>query len=204
MRKVDARGLACPKPVLLTKAVIDDKSVNKVEVIVDNPAALENVQRFVTNFGFEVTKVETDGQDSHIFATRVISEVDDSSFSVDEYPCSVPANKQGKTIFIKSEFMGVGDQELGALLMKAFIYTLKEVDNLPKRLIFINSGVKLCVEEAITLANLQELEAKGVDILACGACLDFYQLTEKLQVGKISNMYEIAECLTGNNSVLTI
>ena len=204
MRKVDARNLACPKPVLLTKEAISDEAVDAIEVLVDNLAALENVKRFATNFGFEIVKVETVGKDFHIFAKRAESTVDDSSFDVNEYPCPVPQPKQGKTIFFNSEFLGVGADELGALLMKAFIFTLNEVNNLPARLIFMNSGVKLCVEGAITLENLQQLEAKGVDFLVCGTCLDFYKLTDKLRVGKISNMYDIAEYLTGNDSLLTV
>lgn len=205
MKRVDARKLACPKPVLLTKEAIGDESTNRIEVIVDNFAALENVKRFLTNFGFEVKGVTQLGNDHYIFATRVYATVSESKFDVNEYPCPVPqTSSQGKTIFVKSEFLGIGDDKLGALLMKAFIYTLNEVDKQPERLLFMNSGVKLCVEGAITLENLQKLSDKGVDILVCGTCLDFFGITENLRVGKISNMYDIAESLTNNSSVLTV
>jgi len=209
MKKVDARKLACPKPVLLTKEAISDKSTNQIEIIVDNSAALENVKRFLTNFGFEIQKVvsniDNKNTDFHIFANRVNAPVAETKFDVNEYPCPVPqTSSKGKTIFFKSEFLGIGDDKLGALLMKAFIYTLNEVDDQPERLLFMNSAVKLCIENAITLENLQKLEEKGVDILVCGTCLDFFGISDKLRVGKISNMYDIAGSLTNNSSVLTI
>lgn len=205
MKSVDARKLACPKPVLLTKEAISDESTNQVEVIVDNSAALENVKRFLSKFGFNVKNVEQKANDFHIFAERINANVSDSDFDVNEYPCPVPATSMlGKTIFIKSEFLGVGDDKLGELLMKAFLYTLNEVDNKPQRLLFMNSGVKLCIENAITLTNLQKLEDKGVDILVCGTCLDFFGISDKLKVGKISNMYDIAGSLTSDKNVITI
>jgi selenium metabolism protein YedF len=205
MKRIDARSLACPKPVILTKDAISDESTNQIEVVVDNLAALENVKRFLTNFGFEVKKVQQAGRDHHIFADRVYVTVSEPDFDVNEYPCPVPTTSaKGKTIFFKSEFLGLGDDELGALLMKAFIYTLNEVDNQPERLLFMNSSVRLCVENAITLDNLLKLEEKGVDILVCGTCLDFFGITDKLKVGKISNMYDIAGNLTNNSSVLSI
>ncbi len=211
MKIVDGRKLACPKPVLLTKEAISDEANNQIEVIVDNKAALENVKRFLTSFGFEVEKVTThtinNNSEFRILAKRVKStqEKKDSEFDVNDYPCPIPTpSSKGKTIFCKSEYLGIGDDKLGALLMKAFIYTLNEVDNQPARLLFMNSGVKLCIEGAITLENLQKLEEKGVDILVCGTCLDFFGISEKLKVGKISNMYDIAGGLTDNSSVLTV
>lgn len=209
MKRVDARQLACPKPVILTKEAISDEAINQVEVIVDNGAALENVKRFLTNFGFQVKGVTQTGKDHYIFATRVYATVSNTKFDVNEYPCPVPqANSKtatkGKTIFFNNEFLGFGDDKLGALLMKAFIYTLNEVDKQPERLLFMNSSVRLCIENAITLENLQKLEKKGVDILVCGTCLDFFGITDKLKVGVVSNMYDIAGSLTNDDSVLTI
>jgi selenium metabolism protein YedF len=209
MKIVDGRKLACPKPVLLTKDAISNPETKQVEVIVDNKAALENVKRFLTNFGFEVEKVTThtinDKAEFRITGNRVNSDQDETKFDANDYPCPIPQpSPKGKTIFIKSQYLGLGDDELGALLMKAFIYTLNEVDKLPERILFMNSGVKLCLKDAITLENLQKLEAKGVDILVCGTCLDFFGVSEELRVGKISNMYDIAGSLTSDPSVVTI
>lgn len=211
MKTVDGRKLACPKPVLLTKDAISDDATNQVEVIVDNKAALTNVKRFLTSFGFEVEKVTThtinNNSEFSIIANRVKSKQaeKESEFDVNDYPCPVPQTAtKGKNVFIKSEFLGIGDDKLGALLMKAFIYTLNKVDNKPQGLLFMNSGVKLCIEGAITIENLQELEKSGVEILVCGTCLDFFGISDKLQVGIISNMYDIAEKLTDSTNVLSI
>lgn len=205
MKSIDARNQACPKPVLMTKNAIADKSLKEIEVIVDNIAAKENVTRFLEKFGFTV---ETIGEkpEFHVKGMRKAeAENFEKDFDVNEYPCPVPQkSSKNKTVFINSEFLGRGDDDLGRLLMKAFIYTLNEVDNMPERILFMNSGVKLCIEDALTLENIQKLSSKGVDILVCGTCLDFFKLTDKLKVGKISNMYDIAGHLTADMNVITI
>ena len=92
--------------------------------------------------------------------------------------------------------MGTGDDELGAVLMKGFIYALSQQDELPKTILFYNSGAKLACEMSPTLEDLMSLEANGVEILTCGTCLNHYGLTEKLKVGGVTNMYVIAEKMT--------
>jgi len=100
------------------------------------------------------------------------------------------------TIFLASDRIGQGDDELGALLMKGFLYAVAESDAKPVRMIFMNSGVKLTVEGSTQLENLRRLQEAGVDMLSCGTCLDFYGLKEKLAVGRVSNMYEIVGFLS--------
>ena len=89
--------------------------------------------------------------------------------------------------------MGKGDPELGRILMKGFIYTLSEMEKLPKTILFYNEGVKLVIDGAESLQDLKSLEKRGVEILACGTCLNFYGVTEKLSVGSVTNMYTIIE-----------
>ena len=89
--------------------------------------------------------------------------------------------------------MGKGDVELGRILMKGFIYTLSEIEELPKTILFYNEGVKLAIEGAESLQDLKSLEERGVEILSCGTCLNFYGITEKLRVGSVTNMYTILE-----------
>ena len=94
---------------------------------------------------------------------------------------------------LSSQCMGEGDPELGTALMKSYIYALSQQDQLPSTILFYNSGVKLACQDAPTLEDLKSLEAQGVEILACGTCLNFYGLSEKLQAGSVTNMYVIAE-----------
>ncbi|OQY38662.1 MAG: hypothetical protein B6226_03335 [Candidatus Cloacimonetes bacterium 4572_65] len=205
MKSIDARGEICPKPVIMTKNAIEDKTINQLEIIVDNPAAKENVVRFSQNFGFEVKDVVEKGKDFHILINRVGSAIkSEEEFDVNEYPCPIPQKPSGKNIFFKSDELGVGDSDLGKLLMKGFIYTLLELDTPPQKMVFMNSGVKLCIKGAITVENLKRLESKGVEILVCGTCLDFYKVIDDLEVGIISNMYDIATVLTETVQLLTV
>jgi selenium metabolism protein YedF len=91
--------------------------------------------------------------------------------------------------------MGIGEEALGAILMRSFLKTLVDIETKPSRLILVNSGVRLSSEGSEVLETLRALSENGVEILSCGTCLDFYGLKEKLKVGKISNMYDIAQSL---------
>ncbi|MCE5257403.1 MAG: sulfurtransferase-like selenium metabolism protein YedF [Spirochaetaceae bacterium] len=115
-------------------------------------------------------------------------------------PTSLPGKTREQadslTVFLATDKIGHGNDELGELLMKGFIYALAESEHKPDRIIFMNGGIKLAVEGSEFLENLRHLEKDGVEILACGTCLDFYGLKEKLAVGRVSNMYEIVNLLS--------
>ena len=98
--------------------------------------------------------------------------------------------------------MGEGDPELGTALMKSYIYALSQQDQLPSTILFYNSGVKLACQDAPTLEDLKSLEAQGVTIKTCGTCLNYYGLTEKLCVGEVTNMYDIAERMTKADQII--
>jgi selenium metabolism protein YedF len=206
--KIDARKLACPQPVVLTKKALAEGSFERLEVMVDNEAAVSNVTRFVNHAGFQVCKTEKTADGFLISiehppsaadsAESKISSVNQNSSSEIFASCTVMEfpDETVKTVLLGNDTMGKGDRELGRLLMGAFIYTLTQIDRKPGLAILLNSGVKLAVHGAKELEDLQKLEEDGMEILVCGTCLDYYQLKEKLAVGKISNMYDIAEQLT--------
>ena len=98
--------------------------------------------------------------------------------------------------------MGVGDEKFGRSLLKTFLYTLTEQDVLPKQIVFYNGGVSLVVEDSESLEDLKKLAAQGVEIYACGACLNYYGLTEKVAVGEITNMYRIIEIMRTANRIV--
>lgn len=91
--------------------------------------------------------------------------------------------------------MGHGDEKLGAILIKSFLYTVSQTAPLPKTIVFFNGGVKLTCEGSEVLDDIKSMADNGVKIISCGTCLDFYGLKEKLAVGEISNMYTIYETL---------
>jgi selenium metabolism protein YedF len=93
-----------------------------------------------------------------------------------------------KTILIQSDVLGRGNDELGMMLMSKFLDLLNDSPEKPASLVFWNTGVKLVAEGSWALAHLKKLEKQGVEVLACGTCLDFFKLTDKLKVGKPTNM----------------
>ena len=204
---IDARGLACPQPVVLVKKALDafssagGLSSALLTVLVDNETARENVVRFATHSGLDA-KVE---QNADGFMAITISSTQETApeVGVASVPVDAPlpegagaSSADPFTVFFASDRIGQGDDELGALLMKGFIYALAESEQKPVRIIFMNSGVNLTVEGSIHLENLRRLQDEGVEILSCGTCLDFYGLKDKLAVGRISNMYEIVSLLS--------
>jgi selenium metabolism protein YedF len=187
MKEIDCRGKACPHPVLMTKQALEGLIEGEVILIVDNGAACENVERFVKSQGCPVT-VEKRGSDFHLRIQKKKSGKVDETVSEKE-------DRGNIVVYFNSRFLGTGDEALGSILMRSFLKTLLELERKPSRLILINSGVQLASEGSDVLETLQALSDRGVEILSCGTCLDFYNLKEKLKVGRVTNMYTIAQAL---------
>lgn len=189
---VDARGLACPQPVVLTLKAIS--TANEVTTIVDNRAAVENVTRLAQSKG---CSVQTNEKEDGIYLTITGSGAS-SQTTVTEHVvvCSTaPASAGPLVLVVPSDCFGRGPAELGEQLMGALFNALLEVSPKPQKIIFLNSGVKLMIEGSHALDEVQALEEQGVEVLTCGTCLDYFGLREKLATGKVSNMYEIATAL---------
>ncbi|NMC28092.1 MAG: sulfurtransferase-like selenium metabolism protein YedF [Syntrophomonadaceae bacterium] len=182
-RTVDARGLSCPQPVILTKKLMDEKSGEEIVTIVDNPTARENVSKLAASQGYAVS-VEVQGSDSHI---HMVKEQGDTALQT--------ATSRDIVILVKSPYFGQGDDDLGAALMKSFVYTLTEMADQMHTLIFMNGGVHLTTSGSPVLEHLRLLEEAGVQILSCGTCLDFYGTKADLHVGQVTNMYTATEVL---------
>ncbi len=203
-KSIDGRTLPCPQPVIKVKKAFDDGGFKELEVLVDNKAAVENITRFAENSGNTILSV-TEKENIH---TIIIKNKMDSSENIktEEETDKIEQYKSSKSsnIFINSSTIGSGEIKLGEKLMEAFLYTLTEMDNKPEYILIMNSGVKVSVEESSSIDNLKDLEKSGVKILVCGACLDYYGLKDKLGVGNISNMYEIASILTDSTNTVTL
>ncbi|MGQ9637822.1 MAG: sulfurtransferase-like selenium metabolism protein YedF [Thermodesulfobacteriota bacterium] len=184
MKKIDCRGMACPQPVLTAKKTMEEMEEGEFILIVDNPSARDNVERFAQSQGATV-KVEQKGNDFYLYIEKK-----------EEAKATEMLHKEEKVVvYINSNLMGIGEEALGAMLMRSFLHVLSDMERIPSTIIFINSGVWLTTEGSPVLEDLQNLSKKGVAILSCGTCLDFYKLKEKLRVGVISNMYDIAKNL---------
>lgn len=196
MKTIDARGLACPQPVLLTsKALLETDAVT---TIVDNVAATENLRRFASSKGCEV-QIRPENEWFHVELLR-------SGTVKSPAPEAIPVQETAaKTVLlVTSEGIGQGSEELGQVLTRALFHTLGEMDTLPATAIFMNAGVKLTVTGSPVLDDLKALEARGVELFSCGTCLKYFELLDQLAVGKVSNMYEIAEFLMGAGKVVRL
>jgi selenium metabolism protein YedF len=187
MSVIDCRGLACPQPVITTKQALDQGKEGEIIVIVDNSVSCNNVERFARSQGCSV-EIREKGEDFYLHIRKLGEKEKEEATRAEEKTRKV-------VVYINSQFMGIGDEALGTILMRSFLKTLLELEMKPSRLILINSGVRLATEGSEVLETLGTLSEKGIEILSCGTCLDFYGLKEKLKVGKISNMYDIAQSL---------
>ena len=195
MIQINAMGDACPIPVVKTKKAIQTMTVSDVvETLVDNEVAVQNLMKMATHEGYAV-KSEKLGEAQ--FKVVIDVQVANSTASVNasETTC-IPDARTHTVIVISSDKMGEGNDELGAVLIKGFIYAISQQDTLPSTILFYNGGAKLTCEGSASLEDLKTLEAAGVEILTCGTCLNFYGITDKLAVGDVTNMYVIAEKMT--------
>ncbi len=186
---LDCCGLNCPQPVIHTKEALEQGNRN-LEVLVDNAASRGNVTRFATSRGCEVVVNALENGIFQLIITQTGADRDEEEFDPDQYSCELPVG-DGLVYVISSASMGRGSDELGWALLQTYIQTIKDVAPLPTRILFYNEGVRLVAEKSGALEALRALQDKGVEIFACGTCLDYYKLTSAIKVGHISNMYDI-------------
>ena len=196
-KHLDCRGLACPNPVIKTKELVDRGDVQQITVLVDNPAAQENVSRLLQRAGFQVS-VEQQGDAFSVTGSRT-----------DAGPCQVFVEKpeEGRRkilVLMGADRLGRGDEVLGTKLMANFIATLKEMGPDLWCVVMLNAGVKLAVAGSEVLPGLRNLEQSGVRLLVCGTCLTHFQLLESKQVGETTNMLDIVTAMQLADKVITL
>lgn len=195
-KELDCRKLACPSPVIITKKELEDMKEGQLLVIVDNEAAKENVSRLVRSQGLDFELEDKGNEEYHIRIS-----VDGKEISQEVNNEEAPAKLNNQTIAISSSTMGSGSEELGKILIKSFIYTVRETKPYPTSICLYNGGVKLAIEGSEVLEDLKFLLEEGVEIMVCGTCLDYYEIKDKLEVGNISNMYDIYETMRNANTL---
>lgn len=195
-KQIDARGQTCPRPVIMTKNELENMDKGILTTIVDNEVAKENLSKLAGSMGysFSVDEVSEDEYHVHINKGEVLEKK------------SAPSIKNTKdlTIAFASDTMGEGDEQLGNILMKSFLYTVAESTPYPATMVFYNGGVRLTCEGSEVLDDLLKLEKEGVEIISCGTCLDFLNIKDNIKVGSISNMYTIYEKLRNPASNIII
>ncbi|WP_101722604.1 sulfurtransferase-like selenium metabolism protein YedF [Eggerthella timonensis] len=193
MERIDARGQACPLPVVRAKKALAAMGEGVLEVLVDNETAVHNLEALG-----KTLKVEASGEErgaSTFAVTFAKGAASVAAAAAQDAACpAVQATPTGGVVaVIPSEFMGSGDDELGAVLMKGFVFALTQLDELPETVLMYNGGVKLACAGSSSLDDLRALAEAGVEVMSCGTCLNHYGLAEQLEVGEATNMYVIVE-----------
>lgn len=217
MIKVNAIGDTCPIPVIKTKNAI--KQMNGegvVEVMVDNEIAVQNLTKMAKQKQYACRSEKLSEEEYRVVITVTKGGQEDGgktdapaavtfpapSETPDADACIPDGRKKKKIVVIRSGKMGEGNDELGAVLMKGFIYALTELEELPETILLYNGGAPLSCEGSDSLEDLKTLEAQGVEIMTCGTCLNYYGLTDKLAVGTVTNMYAIAEKMSEADTII--
>ena len=192
-RTIDCMGMACPLPVINAKKAIEAFAEDgTLHILVDNGTAVQNLTRLGEHNGFTVTATQNGEKAFTVTMAVKASAAKAAAVPAEAMTCAVPA-KGGRVVVLSADTMGGGDEKLGKKLMKAFIFALTSQDETPDKVICYNTGARLTTLDADTVKDLKTLEAAGTTVMTCGTCLDFYGLKEQLQVGIVSNMYDIVE-----------
>ncbi len=191
MEIIDARGLDCPKPVIMTKEKVD-KGCRDFAVWVDNEISASNVTRFLESKGFSVKKEY--GEQSIVLEPRADTKNNETEAEI----------KKSWGIMFTSDKIGPESDGLGEVLMKSFLGTLVQGEKPPTVVALMNSAVRMAVNGSSYLDHLSDLKERGSLILVCGTCTQHFGITEDIRVGVISNMFEITEAVFGTSKPVVI
>ena len=204
MKTIDVRDLACPGPVLKLRELLD-MGEREIAMHVADELCRSNVTRFAASRNAEV-EIEDPGDGSFVVTVTAGEEAaraqpgEEALLARDVLEAAATAAP--RVVQITGGTMGSGDDELGALLLRSFLKTQAELDRRPDAIIFYNDGVKLCCDGSYLLDDPRGLEEAGVEIIACGTCLNFFELVDQLRVGRVADMLEIAGLLADAGSVV--
>jgi selenium metabolism protein YedF len=212
MTTLNMLGKPCPIPVVEAKKVL--LQGQDVTVLVDNSIAVQNLEKMAAGLGFDFSYKQ---QGDTEFAVTIMVKAGGckpsscqaaaplaASLAAADAVCGSGGAGTGVIFLITGDQIGISAEEPGRKLMQTFLYSLAQLPKGPELILLMNAGVKLAAQGSEVLDNLKILAANGTDIRSCGQCLNYYGLTEKLAVGKITNMMEIVEFLTSSRRTVTI
>lgn len=200
MIQVDARNDQCPIPVVKTKRAMQElNGPGTIEVLVGNEIAVQNVTKMAESNGAKAASEKLSDKEFKI--TITMDKAIEGGVTPEDNTCT-PDRRDNTVVVIASDRMGDGNDELGKVLIKGFIFAVTQLETLPKTMLFYNGGATLTTEGSDSLEDLKNLEAQGVEILTCGTCLNYYNLSDKLKVGSVTNMYSIVEKMAGASKII--
>lgn len=191
-------------PVIKTKKALGEMTFGELEVHVDNNVAVQNIQRFAASAGCSFQSEKLDGYYKIILVKpEKAQQAEEKNELVHKPENNIPVKAKDSTIVVlSSNTMGNGDDALGRILMKSFVFALTQLETLPDAILLYNNGAKLSVHGAETLTDLNTLASHGVRILTCGTCLNHFGIADDLAVGEITNMYAIVEEMQAATHIL--
>jgi selenium metabolism protein YedF len=202
MRIVDTKGQLCPAPLIATRKVLKEASEGESFIVLtDNQVSFNNICRYLKDNRTTFHATEAEG----IWTLQITRTSASAPLTDAEEYCNTSVShfrKGNFIVVISSDKMGQGDDELGHLLMTNFIKSLKDLENLPQRIIFYNSGVRLAVKDSPTIEILSDLEKMGVELLLCSTCVSHYGLNQEISTGTFSNMFVIAELMASAGNIV--
>lgn len=211
-RQVDLRGLICPEPVLRTKKLLDDASIETVEAIVDGEVNVNNLNRLARSLKMQFASASKD-DNFVVTIDRKKSAPDAGSADskaghghADPATMKSPSTAQsevGNVVFLGKDKFGDGDPEFSTTLLNMFLQTMFESGQRPRALLMANTGVKLMSPDSPALKVLNDFKEAGCDVLACGLCVEFYGLKGKIPVDQITNMFAICEYIFAADKVIS-
>lgn len=202
MRIIDTQGQQCPAPIIATKRALKESAAgDSFEVLTDNKTALDNISRFLKDNKTAYSVMENSG----VWTITVTKGNKDVILTNAEVYCTpeIPHFSKGDFIIVfNSDKMGEGDEELGRLLISNFIKAIKDLDELPKKIVFYNNGVKMVTNSSPVIEHLRDLEKMGVELILCATCVSHYSLESVVGAGTVSNMYTIAEVMASSGNIV--
>ncbi|MFA9464832.1 MAG: sulfurtransferase-like selenium metabolism protein YedF [Velocimicrobium sp.] len=195
---IDAVGKACPMPVVMTKKEMD-KGEESIITTVDNKIAVENLKKLAQSLGFMVDVKE----EGDLFQVAFSKSCEECNVILEQIQVENKKNASDYVVFLGKNFIGEGSEELGQNLMRMFLYTLTESSELPTHILMMNGGVKLAVEDPQAVEHLNALKEKGIEIMVCGTCLNYFGIADELKIGTVSNMFDIASKMQEAGKVIS-
>ncbi len=208
--RLDLRGLMCPEPVLRTKKILDQNPGIAVEVLVDSQISVMNLTRLANSLGMSLHSTQNESG----YAVVIASKNDSRSDPVHNYelPQQIAGAKRASdlskasstsVVFISKDTFGEGDRDFSVNLLNVFLQTILQAGHRPQAILLANTGVRLMDPDFSVRKVLDDFQEAGVEVLACGLCVEFYGLKEKIKPEQITNMYSISEYLFSADRIIS-
>lgn len=218
-QRLDLRGLMCPEPVLRTKKILDGKPDGAVEVLVDSDINVMNLTRLANSLGLSLNSKEgEDGFEVVIGSSRLTNADAAPGHSHDSSQKSQSKSAKADTkssngaasgvktntvVFIAKDTFGEGDRDFSVNLINVFLQTILQAGHKPQAILLANTGVRLMDPDSSVYKVLADFKDAGVEVFACGLCVEFYGLKDKIPKEQITNMYAICEYLFSADKVIS-